>query len=174
MNPSAAAFEDSLRKTADICDSSDGEVSVVATLFRDYGGISVFAGQIATVKAHEDNALVREAIERPGLGRVLVVDGGGSLRCALLGGRLVALAHEQGWRGLIVFGCVRDAEEIRQVPIGVRALQTNPLRSPKIGAGQHDIPVRFGEVTFRPGEFVCADDDGIVVTRSPLHSVSMT
>lgn len=173
MSQPAVALEGP-QKTADICDGSDAEVSVVATVFRDYGGKSVFSGPIATVKTHEDNALVREAIERPGLGRVLVVDGGGSLRCALLGGRLVVLAHENGWRGLIVFGCVRDADEMRQVPIGVRALQTNPLRSPKIGAGQHEIPVRFGDVTFRPGEFVYADEDGIVVTRAPLQSVSKT
>lgn len=155
-------------KTADLCDSHEGKVHVVAPLFRAYGGTPAFCGAIATVKCHEDNSLVREALAGSGTGKVLVVDGGGSLRCALVGDQLAVLAHRNGWAGIVVHGCIRDSGDIARVAIGVRALATHPLKSIKKGAGDLNIPVTFGGVTFHPGHHLYADADGIVVSDQPL------
>lgn len=149
--------------TADLCDRHEAWVRVVAPGFRDYGGLHCFSGPIATVKVHEDNGLVRAALEKPGEGRVLVVDGGGSLCCALAG-----LAHRNGWAGLLIYGCIRDSEAIACVAIGVKALGTHPRKSVKKGAGDRDIPVTFSGVTFAPGDHLYADRDGIVVASEPL------
>ena len=108
--------------TADLCDEFGAEVQVAEPLFRDWGGLARFAGPIATLRVFEDNALVRQALEGAGEGRVLVVDGGGSLRTALVGGNLAALAHRNGWSGLVVYGCIRDAAELAGTPVGVRLL----------------------------------------------------
>ena len=147
-----------------------GLLCIVAPIFRDYGGRSEFSGSIATVKLFEDNSLVRTLLSEPGRGRVLVIDGGGSLRCALCGDQLAALAVENDWRGLVVYGAIRDAAEIAQLPLGVKALNTYPLKSRKRGLGERDIPVRFGEVTFHAGEWLYADRDGIIVSRVPLET----
>lgn len=155
-------------KTADLCDRHEGHVRVVAPLFRAYGGALSFHGRIATVKVFEDNVLVRSALAAEGGGRVLVVDGGGSLRCALVGDQLAALGQANGWAGIVVWGCIRDSQAIAAMPIGVRALGTHPLRSVKQGAGYSDIPVSFGGVTFVPGHHLYADEDGIVVAESAL------
>jgi regulator of ribonuclease activity A len=123
---------------------------------------------IATVQVLEDNVLVRQALEEPGLGRVLVIDGGGSLRCALLGDMLATLARDNGWAGVIVNGCVRDSQAIGALKVGVMALATHPRKSAKLGQGARDVPVTFAGVTFRPGQMVYADRDGIVVAARPL------
>ena len=154
--------------TADLCDRHEAGVRVVAPGFRDYGGLQCFSGPIATVKVHEDNSLVRAALEKPGEGRVLVVDGGGSLCCALVGDVLAGLAHRNGWAGLLVYGCIRDSEAIACVAIGVKALGTHPRKSVKKGAGDRDIPVTFSGVTFAPGDHLYADRDGIVVASERL------
>lgn len=154
--------------TADLCDAFAPVVHVAAPIFRDYGGRSRFAGAIETVRVSEDNVLVAQALEAAGQGRVLVVDGGGSLRCALVGGRLAALAHANGWAGLVINGCVRDSAEIREIPVGVRAIDTSPMRSGKTGTGQRGGAVSFAGVTFSPGHFLYADEDGIVVADRDL------
>lgn len=155
-------------QTADLCDANEGKVRVVAPMFRSYGGRRAFAGPIATLKVFEDNSLVRSTLERPGQGRVLVVDGGGSMRCALVGDQLAVLAVNNGWAGLIVFGCIRDSRAIGTIDVGVFALSTHPLKSVKRGVGESDVPVTFGGVTFVPGEYLYADDDGVIVSAAPL------
>jgi regulator of ribonuclease activity A len=154
--------------TADLCDAFPGLVQVAQPLFREYGGLEKFAGPIETLRVHEDNTLVRETLETPGRGRVLVVDGGGSLRCALVGGRLAGLAQSNGWSGVIVNGCVRDSVEIRQLRVGIRALAAVPRRSGKNGAGERGATVSFAGVTFVPGHFIYADCDGLLVAERDL------
>lgn len=154
--------------TTDLCDAHSDEVRVAEPLFRDFGGLSAFDGPIATLEVFEDNSLVRAALEEPGQGRVLVVDGRGSLRCALLGGNLAALAEEKGWAGVVVFGAVRDARELAAAKIGVKALAAHPRKSEKKGAGKRDVPVAFAGVTFAPGEWLYADEDGIIVSARRL------
>jgi regulator of ribonuclease activity A len=156
--------------TSDICDELGERAHVVASVFRDFGGLCEFSGEIATLQVFEDNALVRSTLESPGQGRVLVVDGGGSLGCALLGGKMATLAVDNGWKGLIVNGCIRDAAEVRRMPIGLRALQTNPRRSPKVGVGKRDVVLHFAGAVFSPGDVVYADEDGIVVVAAPGRS----
>jgi regulator of ribonuclease activity A len=151
-------------KTTDVSDAHV-EARVLAPILRSFGGAREIAGRIATVKVHEDNSLVREALQRKGDGRVLVVDGGGSMRCALVGDQLAALAQTNGWAGILVNGCVRDSAAIAQIAIGVFAIATHPKKSAKRREGEHDVAVTFGGVTFVPGEWICADDDGVVVMR---------
>lgn len=154
--------------TSDLCDAYPELVRVAENVFSDYGGVSRFAGPIETLRVFEDNALVAEALEAVGHGRVLLVDGGGSLRTALVGGRLTAMAHTHGWAGLIVNGCVRDSVEIRAIPIGVRALLTSPMRSGKKGRGDRGGRVSFAGLSFFPGQYLYADEDGIVVAERSL------
>jgi regulator of ribonuclease activity A len=154
--------------TADLCDAFPGLVQVAQPLFREYGGVEKFAGPIETLRVHEDNTLVRETLETLGRGRVLVVDGGGSLRCALVGGRLAGLAHSNGWSGVIVNGCIRDSVEIRQLRVGIRALNAVPMRSAKNGAGERGGRLSFAGVTFAPGCFIYADSDGVLVAERNL------
>jgi regulator of ribonuclease activity A len=149
--------------TADLYDAHENEAQVALPGFVNYGGRRSFHGPVATLKVHEDNSLVRSALEQPGAGRVLVVDGGGSLRCALVGDKLAELGRDNAWAGIIVFGCIRDSVEISRMDFGVQALGTNPRKSVKRGDGQRDIPVTFHGVTFMPGAFAYADDDGILV-----------
>ncbi len=153
---------------ADLCDEFPSEVCVADPLFTDYGGVRAFCGPIATVKVHEDNMLVRQAIEEAGDGRVLVIDGGGSLRCALVGDKLAAMAHANGWAGLVVSGAIRDSQAIAGIAIGVKALNTNPFRSVKKGAGDRDLAVTFAGVTFVPGHWLYADADGVIVAGRAL------
>ena len=156
-------------KTADLCDEFDPNVAVVEPLFSDFGGSIEFSGPIHTVKAFEDNTFVRAAVESPGHGRVLVIDSGGSMRCAMFGGNLAVLAEQNGWSGVVVNGCIRDSEEIANTSIGVKALATHPRRSVKKGAGEESIPINFGGVAFNPGSYLYADEDGIVVSENALH-----
>ena len=153
--------------TTDLSDELGDAAQVASPLFRDFGGAVRFSGPISTVKCHEDNSLVREALEQPGGGRVLVVDGGGSLRCALLGDMLGELALRNGWTGVLVYGCIRDAEAIGRMPLGAKALATHPRKSVKRGIGERDVPVRFADVIFSPGAMLYADLDGVLVTAGP-------
>ncbi|HZI13915.1 MAG TPA: ribonuclease E activity regulator RraA [Myxococcus sp.] len=157
-------------KTADLCDTHAGKpgFQVAEPGFLDYGGRRAFSGAISTVRAPEDNSLVRKALEEPGQGRVLVVDGGGSRRCALVGDQLALLAQKNGWAGVVVNGCIRDSEEVGRTAIGVKALGTHPRKSEKRNEGQRDVEVRFAGVTFRPGHHLYADADGIVTSETPL------
>lgn len=155
-------------KTTDLCDIYAAELQVAAPLLRHYGGAPAFGGPISTVKVLEDNVLVRAALEEPGAGRVLVVDGGGSLRCALLGDMLAELGVRNGWAGVVVYGCVRDTAALARLPLGVCALASNPLRSAKLGQGQRDVEVAFAGVTFVPGHFLYADADGVIVAARAL------
>ena len=154
--------------TADICDEHGEQVQVREPLFQIYGGRHAFSGPMSTVRCFEDNSRVKEAVEGPGEGRVLVVDGGGSRRRALFGDKLGSAAVRNGWAGVVVYGCIRDSAELGQMNLGLRALGTMPLRSDKRGEGERDVPVRFAGVTFRPGEHIYVDEDGVVVSHGPL------
>jgi regulator of ribonuclease activity A len=151
------------RPTADVLDELGDRTDVCTLAFARFGGARMFAGRIGTVRCLEDNVLVKSCLGRPGRGRVLVVDGAGSLRRALVGDRVAALARDNGWAGLIVHGAVRDAAALRDLDLGILALGTHPRPSGKAGGGEVDVPVSFGEVTFRPGDVVYCDDDGIAV-----------
>ncbi len=154
--------------TADLCDGYPELVQVAQPEFREYGGLAKFSGPIETLSVFEDNALVRQILETDGGGRVLVIDGSGSRRCALVGGRLGTVAYENGWVGLVINGSVRDTAELSQIPIGIRALHSVPLRSGKEGAGQRGTPLTFAGVAFVPGSFLYADSDGLVVAQRNL------
>jgi regulator of ribonuclease activity A len=159
--------------TADVCDREGPLAVVAAPVFRDYGGRVAFAGTAATVRVLDDNLLVRRTLESPGGGRVLIVDGSGSLRTALLGDTLGQLAVDNGWAGVIVFGCVRDAIGLAELPIGIKALATHPARSAKDGGGEQDVAVTIAGITITPGQFVTADADGVVITRTePAYRAS--
>jgi regulator of ribonuclease activity A len=155
-------------KTADLYDQYGEQLQVVEPMFRSYGGKPAFAGRVATVKVHEDNKLVRSELEKDGSGQVLVIDGGGSLRSALVGGNIAKLASDNRWAGIIVYGCIRDAVEVAGTPIGMLALATCPVKPKKNGFGEVGIVVRFGGVTFKPGGYVYADEDGVVVGPNKL------
>lgn len=155
-------------QTTDLCDANEGKVRAVAPMFRSFGGKTRFAGPIRTLKVFEDNALVRSTLETPGNGNVLVVDAGGSLRCAMLGDQLALLGVKNGWAGVIMYGCIRDSGPIADMDIGVFALATHPMKSVKKGAGDADIPVTFGGATFVPGQWLYADEDGVILAETPL------
>lgn len=154
--------------TPDLCDAHEGKVRVADPGFVAYGGKARFHGRIVTLKIFEDNTLVRTLLESPGEGSVLVVDGGGSRRCALVGDQLAQLGVKNAWAGIIVYGCIRDSAAIAGMAIGIKALGTHPLKSVKRGVGERDLAVTFHGVTFTPGEYVYADEDGIVLAASPL------
>ena len=156
-------------KTADLYDDYADRVRVCDPIFRDFGAHARFSGPIATVKCFEDNFLVKAALGEPGEGRVLVVDAGGSLRCAMLGDLIAASAVEHGWRGVLMFGCVRDTVDLAEMALGVKALAANPRKSEKHGEGQLDIPVSFAGVCFRPGDHIYCDGDGVLVCAEALE-----
>lgn len=155
--------------TADICDEFPERVSVCQPLFTSYGAVKRFSGPISTVRVHEDNVLVRRALEDVPAGTVLVVDGGGSMRCALLGDKLASIAASRGLAGIVVNGCVRDSRELASIGVGVLAVATHPLKSNKEGAGERDVPVEFGGVTWTPGHYLYADEDGTILAAENLH-----
>lgn len=158
-------------KTADLYDQHGDALRVCDPIFRDFGGHGAFAGPVVTVKCFEDNTCVKSTLAEPGAGRVLVVDAGGSLRCAMLGDLIAASAVENGWAGVILFGCVRDSAEIATMPLGVKALASNPRKSQRRGEGQRDLPVTFAGVRFVPGDHVYCDQDGILVADRALLGV---
>jgi regulator of ribonuclease activity A len=151
--------------TADLYDERGDSLASLPVQLRDFGGVRAFSGPVRTVRCHEDNALVKAVTLTPGLGAVLVVDGGGSLRSALMGDLIAAAAVEHGWAGAIVYGAIRDSVAIGGLQLGVKALGTNPRKSPKAGAGAVDEAVEIGGVVFRPGAMVYADEDGVLVER---------
>ena len=158
--------------TSDLCDAhkgdGHGDFRVLPPVFRAYGARAAFAGPVSTVQCHEDNSPVKAAVESPGAGRVLVVDGGGSLRRALLGGNLAAAAARNGWAGLVIDGCVRDVAELASTDIGIRALGLVPMPTERRQPGRVDVPVWVQGVRVQPGDWLVADGDGIVVmTREP-------
>jgi regulator of ribonuclease activity A len=154
--------------TADLYDQHTDLVQVALPMFNDYGGKKKFYGPASTVRVFEDNSLVRAALEEPGDSRVLIVDGGESLNCALVGDLLAQLGRDNGWEGIIVSGCIRDSAVIAGIDIGVKALNTSPRKSVKKGAGDRDIPVTIAGVTFNPGAYIYADEDGILISDQPL------
>lgn len=154
--------------TPDLCDAYPDLIQVVEPMFSNFGGRDSFGGQIVTLKCFEDNSKVREQVELDGKGKVLVVDGGGSLRCALLGDMLADKAAKNGWAGMLIYGCVRDVDVIAQTDLGVQALASHPKKTEKRGIGELNVPVTFGGVTFRPGEYLYADNNGVIISPSPL------
>lgn len=154
--------------TAELSDRHGEGVQVAEPGLLDYGGLEWFAGPIATCRVRDDNSRVRELLETPGEGRVLVVDGGASRVCALLGDRLAALACANGWRGVVVWGCIRDSAAIRAMPLGVRALATHPRRSRKRGTGEVGVTVEFAGLRCAPGAWLYADPDGLLVAPAAL------
>ena len=149
--------------TADLVDQYGAELRVCDVQFRQFGGQRVFTGPVRTVSCHEDNGLLRDLVRTPGVGCVLVVDGGGSLHAALVGDVLAGAAVQNGWAGLVIHGAVRDSAALAGLGLGIKALGTNPRKSGKTGTGAVDVPVTFGGVTFQPGDVLHADDDGIVL-----------
>ena len=155
-------------KTADLCDEYAESLQVCDPGFSSFGGRARFHGQISTIKCFEDNSLVREAVAEPGEGRVLVVDAGGSKRCAMLGDLLAAKAVENGWAGVLMNGMIRDSADIARMDLGVKALGTHPLKSVKKGVGERDVEVRFSGVRFVPGAYLYADEDGVICSACAL------
>ncbi|MDR6226769.1 ribonuclease E activity regulator RraA [Desmospora profundinema] len=155
-------------RTTDLCDQYSEELDICEPIFTSFGRKRSFSGPIATVRVWEDNVLVRQALETVPAGTVLVVDGGGSRRCALMGDRLAAIGVERGLSGVIIYGCVRDSADLATMDLGILALAPMPLKSIKEGKGERDIPVQFGGTTWIPGHYVYADEDGVIVAKRPL------
>jgi regulator of ribonuclease activity A len=160
--------------TCDLCDAheerlADGSLQVLEPGYLSFGQHRRFAGPAATLKVFEDNSLVRQLLEQPGDGRVLVIDGGGSRRCALVGGNLAVRGAKNRWAGVLVHGCVRDSIELDAVGIGIRALALHPRKSLKRGLGDVDVPLQFSGVRIVPGAWIYADEDGVLVADRPLH-----
>ncbi|WP_330924708.1 putative 4-hydroxy-4-methyl-2-oxoglutarate aldolase [Candidatus Sororendozoicomonas aggregata] len=158
-----------LLTTPDLCDQYPGEVAVLDLPLRHFGGITAFSGVIVTIKCFEDNSLVREQVLRGGKGNVLVIDGGGSLKRALLGDRLAEKAVSNGWSGIIINGCVRDVEILSILSLGVMALGSHPMKTEKKGAGEYNCPVTVGGVDIHPGSWVYADGNGVLISDRSLH-----
>ncbi len=159
--------------TTDLLDNNEAliqqeQLRIVAPMFQRYGGKTSFAGKIVTLKLFEDNSLVRAVLGEPGTGKVLVIDGGGSMRCALLGDQLAEMAVKNSWEGVVVYGCIRDSAAINGLPLGVRALNTHPLKTVKKNIGERDVNVTFGGATLKPGEWLYADEDGVIVSTTAL------
>ncbi len=155
-------------KTADLCDEFSAEIQILEPVFRQFGGRTCFAGPAVTIKCFEDNSRVKEAVAEPGNGRVLVVDGGGSKRCALLGDLLAKQAVDHGWAGAVIYGCIRDSADMAGFELGVAALASMPLKSERKGEGQRDTVVQLPGARVRPGDWVYVDEDGILVAPRKL------
>jgi regulator of ribonuclease activity A len=162
--------------TCDFCDAhkadDTGDFRVMPSVLQNYGARVKFAGPVLTVKCYEDNSHVKRAVESPGLGRVLVVDGGASVRRALLGGNLAAAAARNGWAGIVIDGCARDADELSALDLGIRALALNPMPTVRADQGQTGVAVSVQGVRIHSGDWLYADLDGIVISHKPLHAVS--
>lgn len=157
-------------RTPDLCDqyADTHHLQIAEPMFRSFGGKSSFSGRVTTLKVFEDNVLIRKTLEEKVEDGVLVIDGGGSHRCALLGGNLAKLACNNGWQGIIVYGCIRDSVEVNRLPIGILALHTHPLKSHKRSTGDRDMLITVAGVNFKTGYYVYADEDGIVVSDDKL------
>ncbi|MEZ5462372.1 ribonuclease E activity regulator RraA [Dokdonella sp.] len=158
--------------TPDLCDAHPDLVRVAEPIFRTYGGRDFFAGRIVTVKCFEDNSRVKELVATPGKGKVLVVDGGASLRRALLGDQLAQQAASNGWEGILINGCLRDVQIIATLDIGVQALASHPMKTEKRGLGDVDVPVSFAGLAFLPGEWIYADANGVVTSSTELKGTA--
>lgn len=154
--------------TPDLCDNFPDKVRVLDAIFNDYGGRTSFSGQAVTIKCFEDNSIVKQLVDTPGRGRVIVMDGGGSLRRAILGDMLAEKAAKNDWAGLVIYGCIRDCDEIAQTELGVKALNVHPMKTDKRGLGDLDVAVTFAGQTIQPGDWVYADNNGVVVSDSAL------
>lgn len=157
-------------KTAELCDAhaSEEHFQIADPLFRHYGGVVDFYGQITTLKVFENSLLIETALAEKVKDRVLVIDGGGSHRCALIDFALATLAADNGWRGILVYGCIRDSANLHELPIGIRALHTHPLKGHKKDHGDLNLPVYFAGVNFKKDHFLYADSDGIIVSETML------
>lgn len=154
--------------TSALCDIYSEQVDVVEPMFSNFGGRASFSGQITTIKCFEDNGLIRDTLEQDGIGRVLLVDGGGSLRRALVDAEMAAVAEENEWEGIVVYGCVREVDELEDMNIGIQAIASIPVGSPAAGIGDIDVPVNFGGVTFLPEDHLYADNTGVILSQEPL------
>lgn len=159
--------------TPDLCDAHEnefqqGQLKMLDPIFNNYGGRDHFYGEAVTIKCFEDNSVVKKLVGTPGEGKVIVMDGGGSLRRAILGDMLAANAADNGWAGLLIYGCIRDCDEIAEIELGVKALNTNPMKTEKRGLGDLDIPVTFAGHTINPGDWVYSDNNGILVSEERL------
>ncbi|MDX3773658.1 ribonuclease E activity regulator RraA [Chromatiaceae bacterium AAb-1] len=152
----------------ELCDRYPHQLQVATPILGNFGGRERFFGEIVTIKAFEDNSLVREQTAEPGSGKVLVIDSGGSMRCAMLGDILAARAQQHGWEGIVIYGCIRDVNAIARLDLGVQALGVHPVKTEKLGAGQLNIPLTFAGVRFIPGHYLYADNNGLVVSAEPL------
>ncbi len=155
-------------KTTDLYDDHLENLQVATPIFRDFGGKPSFSGKIVTLKAVDDNSFLKTSFEQDGSGKVLVVDASASMRCAMMGDMMAALGAANGWQGVIIHGCIRDSVDVGKVDIGVKALATTPRKSTKRNQGVLNIPLHFADVTFNPGEYVYADEDGIVLSKTKL------
>lgn len=155
-------------KTADLCDEHSEIIQIALPGMLSYGGKSRFSGRIVTIELFEDNSLLRDMLSGNGAGQIIVVDGGGSMRCALLGDMLASTAVKNGWGGLVINGCIRDSADIAKMDIGIRALGTHPLKSVKKGVGKVNVPVSFYNVDFMPGNYLYADEDGVIAASEAL------
>ena len=156
--------------TSALCDIYLDQVDVVEPMFSNFGGSASFAGQVTTVKCFEDNGLIRQILEQDGNGRVLLVDGGGSLRKALIDAELATLAEDNEWEGIVVYGCVREVDELEDMSVGIQALASIPVGAVQQEIGEIDVPVNFGGVTFLPEDYLYADNTGIIISQEPLDT----
>lgn len=154
--------------TPDLCDANPGQIEVLEPVFTNYGGRRSFGGEVVTIKCFEDNSLVKLHAANPGKGKVMVVDGGGSLRKALLGDMIAANAVKNGWEGFIIYGCIRDVDALAGLDLGVQALNSIPLKTEKLGVGELNVSIEFAGVIFAPGVFVYADNNGIIKSSKAL------
>jgi len=154
--------------TPDLCDKYEGEVQAISLQFQHFGLLNSFFGQVVTVKCFEDNSKVKELLNSPGQGKVLLVDGGGSMSRALMGDMLAEAAIENGWSGIVIAGCIRDVQVINQLAIGVKALGIHPMKTEKLGVGEVDVPVVLGHLEIFPGQYLYADLNGVIVSNKLL------
>ena len=154
--------------TSALCDIYQDQVDVVEPMFSNFGGLTSFAGQLTTVKCFEDNGIIRSILQEDGTGRVLLIDGGGSLRRALIDAEIAALAEENDWEGLVVYGCVREIDDLEEMEIGIQAIAAIPVGATQNNIGEVDVPVNFGGVTFLPEDHLYADNTGVIISQQPL------
>ena len=154
--------------TSELCDLYAEQVDVVEPIFSSFGGVSNFYGKVTTVKCFESNGLIAEVLEENGEGRVLVIDGGGAVRRGLIDAELTQLAVDNGWEGIIVYGAVRQIQQLENLDIGIHALAPIPVSADESSAGESDVPVNFGGVTFFPEDYIYADLTGIILSQEPL------
>ncbi|NLS13506.1 ribonuclease E activity regulator RraA [Vibrio sp. SM6] len=155
--------------TSALCDIYLEQVDVVEPMFSNFGGRASFAGQITTIKCFEDNGLIRETLEQDGVGRVLLIDGGGSLRKALVDSEIASLAEENEWEGIVVYGCVREVDDLEDMNLGIQALASIPVGAAAQSIGEVDVAVNFGGVTFLPEDYLYADTTGVILSQEPLE-----